>query len=209
MIGFIGAAVAIGGLAMEDRLHIDDPVGAFPTHALASVWGLIATGLFCERTPEFVDNSGLFKGGTWKFLGVQILAIASISSWAAITTFLLLTMIDKIFGLRMTDEQEEVGADFFVHNISGYETNLVEHTSAAAENLQIIDENLRTNEDTTIKYIPPVNMENLREISSKKPEKRLKTWLTNGNEIPPRVDPFLEESTAFTTGTHNSGYHTA
>ncbi|CAB4028939.1 ammonium transporter 3, partial [Paramuricea clavata] len=151
VIGFIGAAVAIGGMVMEDRLCIDDPVGAFPTHALASVWGLIATGLFCERTEEFAKYSGLLKGGTWKFLGNQILAIVSIALWSAITTCIQLYIIDKIFGLRMTDAEEEIGADYYVHNILySEETKSITLTE---------NENENDSSDDTDQEIPSANVD--------------------------------------------------
>lgn len=109
--------MATQGIRWQEKLRIDDPVGAFPTHALASVWGLVATALFCEPTEKFTSSSGLVKGGSWKFLGVQILAILCCSAWAAITTFLLLYVIDKTIGIRMSEEEEEVGADYYVHDI--------------------------------------------------------------------------------------------
>ena len=220
LIGVIGAAVANGGTALEDRLGIDDPVGAFPTHALASVWGLIATGLFCERTPQFSKYSGLFKSGNWKFLGVQILAIVCITSWAAISTFLQLYIIDKIFGLRMSDEEEEAGADYYVHNIryeetvstakpvqengSGEESKVVQSADARG------DPNTPENEVETMEY-SPVDMENLQEINSRHSSGQRKI-IINNNEISLRVVPYLERhivTQKYQKGKRNSGYHSS
>ena len=229
MIGFIGAAVAIGGMVMEDRLCIDDPVGAFPTHALASVWGLIATGLFCERTDEFAKYSGLLKGGTWKFLGNQILAIVSIALWSAITTFILLYIIDKIFGLRMTDAEEEVGADYYVHNIlyseetksirtlteneSENENDSSDETDQGIPSAHVDDRGRSTQKNSAMECLP-VDMNNLREINSRHSSGKHKMRINGNsviskNEISLRVAPYLEQQVALPKGTSNCGYHSA
>ena len=213
-IGAIGAAVAIGGTVMEDRLGIDDPVAAFPTHALASVWGLIAAGLFCERTPQFAEYSGLFKNGDWTFLGIQTLSIVSITMWAAITTFVLLYIIDKMFGLRMTDEEEEVGADYYVHNICSEEmkpTRLPEYQNGGNEDTQVIssadvhDRDVIMRENTVMDY-SPVDMENLQEINSRRSSGKRKI-IINNNEISLKVTPYLERTIALPKGINNCGYH--
>jgi len=77
--------------------------------------------LFAEKTSgEF----GILKGGPWRFLGVQLLAVVAISAWAAITTFLELLLVDKLVGMRVTQEEETLGADQVEHGI--------EHHSPAA-----------------------------------------------------------------------------
>ena len=220
LIGFIGGAIATVGIVMEDRLCIDDPVGAFPTHALASVWGLIATGLFSEFTPGFADHSGLFKGGKWRFLGVQILATVSITLWSVITTIIQLYIVDKIFGLRMTEEDEEIGADYCVHNICCEEIQSI----AATENEIIeesegtpspqLDRGSRSTKENSAMDCPPPDLENLREInsthSSEKHEMRKPTGShVINNEISLRVAPYLEQQIKLRKGTCNCGYYSA
>ena len=198
-------------MVMEEKLGIDDPVGAFPTHALSSVWGLIATGLFCERTEQFAEYPGLFKGGTWKFLGVQVLATVSISLWAGVTTFLQLYIINKMFGLRMTEEEENVGADYFVHNICieeteprGTERNENGHEGSSS---QVGERRHDTQEYLNDEY-SSVDMNNLQEIYSRHPLGRRKI-IINNNEISLKFVPHLERHMALPEGTSNSGYHSS
>ena len=136
IIGMVGGAVATLGIAMEERLQIDDPVAAFPTHALASIWGLVGVALFCEKTPKFLDHSGLLKGGPWKFFGVQILAVVTCIAWSAATTFLLLFTIDKLIGLRMSEEEEELGADYYVHGIGTHDDESLDDAAVIPEHPQ-------------------------------------------------------------------------
>ena len=197
---------------MEEKLCIDDPVGAFPTHALAAVWGLIATGLFCEQIPEFAENAGLFKGGTWKFFGIQILAIVSIAFWSAITTFILLYMIDKTFGLRMTDAEEEVGADYYVHNIRSMEDD---SSISGAENARTTSTDVNdtrnqcTEESPVMKCeCPSVDMKGLREIDSSPSSKREKIdGIGDRSKISLQMTQNLDRHWELSKAKRNSGYH--
>ncbi|KAK3722042.1 hypothetical protein QZH41_020159 [Actinostola sp. cb2023] len=86
IIGFIGGMVACMGCTALLKLRIDDPVGCVPTHFFASVWGLIAVGLFVEKDSleNLSEDYGVFKGGSWHMLGVQVLATVVIGLWAAL-----------------------------------------------------------------------------------------------------------------------------
>lgn len=113
--------MACPGCALLERLRIDDPVGCVPTHAVAGVWGLLAVAFFAEKDilkdEPSADDYGIFKGGPWRFLGVQLLLTVAVAAWAAITTFLELLLIDKLVGMRMSLEDELVGADKVEHGI--------------------------------------------------------------------------------------------
>ena len=155
--------MATQGIRWQEKLRIDDPVGAFPTHALASVWGLVATALFCEPTEKFTSSSGLVKGGSWKFLGVQILAILCCSAWAAITTFLLLCVIDKVIGIRMSEEEEELGADYYVHDIKPPQNGV------CSNNDRVINENQQSSPSEQIsehESTSGIDTNKLKEIDS-------------------------------------------
>lgn len=91
---------------------MDDPVGCIGTHAGAGIWGMIAVGLFVEEEPleGFSSVRGLFKGGSAKLLGVQILTCVLITIWAAFTTWIQLFLINKISPMRLSYEEEMIGA---------------------------------------------------------------------------------------------------
>ena len=126
-IGFIGAAITIFGWQLLDRLKIDDPVGAVSTHAGGSVWAMIAVGLFVEKDslPQpFSKTYGAFKGGHVKILGVQLLACVSITVWTIFIVFIQLYAIDKCVGLRLTLEEEILGADVCEHGIKAQQPSM-------------------------------------------------------------------------------------
>ncbi|MBX4373342.1 ammonium transporter, partial [Mycobacterium tuberculosis] len=69
---FIGAVSGLLMLFVTNWLEsrkIDDPVGAFPVHAVSGMWGTLALGLFATE-------GGLFYGGGWHLLGVQVVGLA-------------------------------------------------------------------------------------------------------------------------------------
>ena len=120
VIGAVGALLACPGCALLERLRIDDPVGCVPTHGVAGVWGVLAVALFAEKEDTFSSEFGILKGGPWWFLGVQLLMIVVMTAWAACTTFLELLLVDKVLGLRMSVEEELLGADKVEHAIDEY-----------------------------------------------------------------------------------------
>ncbi|GFQ94499.1 putative ammonium transporter 2 [Trichonephila clavata] len=120
IVGAVGSLLANCTVPLLDKLHVDDPVGAIAVHGAGSVWGMMAVGLFVERDTLMELShglTGLFRGGGWKLLGVQFLAVLVVSAWSMITTFMLLFIINKFVPIRMTPEEEKAGADLVEHNI--------------------------------------------------------------------------------------------
>lgn len=117
LIGFIGGAFGCFGNILLERMCIDDPVHCISTHGITGLWGIVVVGLVVERDPLMSKHYGVFKGGSWRVLGVQILTAVTIASWSLITTFLELYAIDKLTCLRMSGEKELDGADKWEHGI--------------------------------------------------------------------------------------------
>ena len=95
---------------LDNKLHIDDPVGAVAVHLANGVWGTIACGLFAVDT-------GLFYGHGWKQLGVQALGESAIILWTAICMIITFSLIKKLHGLRASREEEIIGLDKLEHGI--------------------------------------------------------------------------------------------
>lgn len=169
VIGAIGALLACPGCALLERLRIDDPVGCVPTHGVAGIWGVLAVGLFAEKEDTFSSELGIFKGGPWWFLGVQLLMVVVLTAWAACTTCLELLLVDKVFGLRMSVEEELLGADKVEHAIDQYVWNPTEATD-------ICHENGRANEGLNMTEDILSDLEITRNGNSPEPNLNLKTF---------------------------------
>lgn len=123
-----GVLVVFGVWFMDYKLHIDDPVGACAVHLLNGIWGTIAVGLFATDTaPAFeravngganqILSKGLFYGGGFTQLGIQLLGMFCTIAWTAVTIYITFAVIRKTIGLRASAEEEIEGLDRTEHGL--------------------------------------------------------------------------------------------
>ena len=120
-----GLLVCFGVWFLDYVLHIDDPVGAVAVHMLNGIWGTLAVGLFATDTaPGYsIANAsgqklvGLFYGGGFELMGLQLLGFASVAAWTVATMLVVFLVIKAIFGLRVSREEEMTGLDATEHNM--------------------------------------------------------------------------------------------
>lgn len=86
-------------------------VGAVAVHCLNGIWGTIAVGLFATKTAPECTLKGLFYGGGFHQLGLQLLGVVSVMAWTIVTMTIVFKIIDKTVGLRVSEEEEIVGLD--------------------------------------------------------------------------------------------------
>ena len=110
-------------LAFIDRvLRIDDPVGAISAHGVCGAWGTLACGIFgAEKVLGVGDAStGLFYGGGFSQLGIQLIGILVAFAWAFGTGLVLFFAIKKTIGLRVSRDAEIRGLDIEEHGMEAY-----------------------------------------------------------------------------------------
>lgn len=120
-----GLLVVFGVWLLDYKLHIDDPVGAVAVHMMNGIWGTVATGLFATNTaPGYSitdaagnELTGLFYGGGFKLLGLQLLGFVSVAAWTVVTMTIVFLSIKAVFGLRVSEEEEIVGLDVREHGL--------------------------------------------------------------------------------------------
>ncbi len=114
-----GLLVVFGVWFLDYKLHIGDPVGAVAVHCLNGIWGTIAVGLFATTSAPGNDSVvGLFYGGGWKQLVLQLLGFAAVAAWTAVTITITFIVIKAVFGLRVSEEEEIVGLDSCEHGLA-------------------------------------------------------------------------------------------
>ncbi|MCD8205921.1 MAG: ammonium transporter [Clostridia bacterium] len=191
-VGLVSGLLVIGVCSLLDnRLHIDDPVGAVGVHFANGIWGTFACGLFATDT-------GLFYGGGWAQLGVQVLGIVSILAWATIWMIVIFYCIKYIpvmvkfkcgpiravkvakekgwNGLRCAPEDEIQGLDMTEHGLP----------SAYADFLPTIPSYDGESEDIDIAGVEPAVMD----LSAEAPAGRYTqiTIITNQEKFLPLRD---------------------
>ena len=126
IIGAVAGVLVVFGVWFCDYvIRVDDPVGAVAVHMLNGIWGTIAVGLFATNTaPEYglADANGnellgLFYGGGFKLLGLQLLGFAAVAAWTAVTITIVFLIIKAVLGLRVSEEEEIVGLDATEHGL--------------------------------------------------------------------------------------------
>ncbi len=107
LIGSIAGALIVAGIALVDRLKLDDPVGAIAVHLICGIWGTLAVGLFGSLAG--VDQ-----------LISQLIGIGTIGITCSIAAFVIIYTIKKISGIRVSEEEEMEGLDVHEHAMEAY-----------------------------------------------------------------------------------------
>ena len=119
VIGAVGGVLVVLGVLLLDKLHIDDPVGAFPVHGINGIWGTLAVGLF-GREALGLANDGLFLGGGFGQFGVQLLGIAAVALFVGAAMTVIFLAIKRTVGLRVSRDEELRGLDIGEHGLESY-----------------------------------------------------------------------------------------
>lgn len=111
VIGAIGGVVCyFGVLVMRSKSGVDDALDVFGVHGMGGIWGAIATGIFAS--PDFVSAGyeGLIYGNTALFVG-QIIAVIATIAFCFAMSYALIWLISKVMRVRLSEEEETIGAD--------------------------------------------------------------------------------------------------
>lgn len=113
LIGVIGALVSHAAVHWQNsRTTIDDTLDVFPCHGLGGIVGMLLTGVFAA-------NDGLLYGKTSLF-GYHVLGLLIVVTYSFVGAWVLLKITDRIFGLRVKLQEEELGLDLSQHEESTY-----------------------------------------------------------------------------------------
>jgi len=125
----IGGAIGIGLGAgvicylfvsfVKEKLGYDDALDAFGVHCVGGIWGALATGLWATTTVNSAGANGLFYGNPAQFI-IQLKAVAITVAYSGVVSFVLLKLVDKVIGLRATEQSERIGLDLTDHRETGY-----------------------------------------------------------------------------------------
>lgn len=157
IIGIVsGILVVVVVEVLDNKLHIDDPVGAVGVHLVNGVWGTLAVGLLANPDAP-AGLEGLLYTGSFKLLGIQTLGIVAILAWTAVTMTITFLIIKKTVGLRVSKEEEIKGLDSAEHGLpSAYADFLpaVESLDYGYDGAVAITGDIPVAEAVTVKKMP-------------------------------------------------------
>ena len=116
-IGLVSGFIVVLSVEFFDNIaKIDDPVGAVSVHMVNGIWGTLAVGLFSTGADGV--GKGLFYGGGFRQLGIQVLGIIAIDAYVLVTMFIAFKIIDRFIGLRVPAQVEIDGLDIHEHGLA-------------------------------------------------------------------------------------------
>ncbi len=107
LIGLIAGIFIVLGVALVDKLKLDDPVGAIAVHLICGVWGTLAVGIFGAMA------------GLNQFL-IQLIGVAIVGAFSVISSLIILYIIKVTIGLRVDPDEEMKGLDLSEHGMDAY-----------------------------------------------------------------------------------------
>nr|WP_294490222.1 ammonium transporter family protein [uncultured Anaerosporobacter sp.] len=121
LIGAIAGILVVFAVLFFDRIKIDDPVGATSVHLGCGIFGTLCVGLFAkEGVTSLSTKNGLFYGGGFELLGVQIIGIVAVGAFVFTASAIVWFVIKKTIGIRVTREEEIAGLDIGEHGNVAY-----------------------------------------------------------------------------------------
>jgi ammonium transporter, Amt family len=119
LIGTGAGVFCYGGILLKRRFNYDDALDVYGVHGVGGTWGAIATGLFATGTLAS-SSKGLFYGGGLTLLGAQLIAVAVVYAFAFAVTFTTLFVMKRFMAIRVSKEEERIGADIIQHGENAY-----------------------------------------------------------------------------------------
>lgn len=119
IIGLGAGILCFTACNVKTKLGYDDSLDVVGVHGIGGTWGALATGLFASKAINAAGNDGLFFGNPHQ-LWVQFLAVAATWVFAFVGTLIILFILKAIMGLRLSEEDENVGLDLSQHNEKSY-----------------------------------------------------------------------------------------
>lgn len=121
LIGGIGGVLVVFAVLFFDKMKIDDPVGALAVHLTNGIWGTLAVGLFAvDKITGVGTGNGLFYGGGFKLLGVQLLGSLSVIAFTFAISLVFWGLVKVTLGMRVTRDEEIRGLDIDEHGMEAY-----------------------------------------------------------------------------------------
>jgi ammonium transporter, Amt family len=119
IIGALAGAICYGGILLKTKLGYDDSLDVVGIHGLGGTWGALATGLFASTAVNAGGADGLFFGNAGQ-LAIQLLSVVVTMVFAFVMTLVILRIVDRLIGLRVSEEEEQRGLDISLHDEKGY-----------------------------------------------------------------------------------------
>lgn len=119
LIGFAAGGLAYVAIVWKGKFGYDDSLDVVGIHGVGGTIGILATGLLASKVVNPGGADGLFFGNPTLF-GIQVLTVVVTALFSFVGTYLILKLVDRLVGLRITSDEERMGLDLSQHNERAY-----------------------------------------------------------------------------------------
>jgi Amt family ammonium transporter len=119
LIGLGAGGVCYAATLLRERIRVDDALDVFAVHGVGGMFGAAATGVLAVAAIGGV--AGAIEGNIGQ-VGIQLVAVVACASFAAVSTFLIVKVVEVVLGLRVERQAEEVGLDLALHGEAAYQS---------------------------------------------------------------------------------------
>ena len=119
LIGIGGGVCCYTACNLKSKFGYDDSLDVVGVHGVGGTWGALATGLFASKAINAAGNDGFFFGNPGQ-LWIQFVAVAATWIFAAVGTLIILGILKALMGLRVSEEEEQLGLDLSQHDEQSY-----------------------------------------------------------------------------------------
>ncbi|MCS7142378.1 MAG: ammonium transporter [Aigarchaeota archaeon] len=114
VIGVFAGLLSYIAVTFRARMGIDDSLDVWGVHGVSGTWGAIATGIFADAAINPAGANGLLLGNPTLLLS-QVIGVAATWAYVAVTTFIIVKVIDSLVGMRVKTTDEMIGLDITQH----------------------------------------------------------------------------------------------
>jgi Amt family ammonium transporter len=119
LIGIIASICCFFAITLKIQLGIDDSLDTFPVHGVGGTVGAILTGVFATTTVNSAGKDGLIAGNPFQ-LFIQLGGVGIAIVFSCLGTYIILKIVDAIWGLRLKPGDELQGLDISEHGEEAY-----------------------------------------------------------------------------------------
>jgi Amt family ammonium transporter len=119
LIGLVAGGLSYSAIVWKGKFGYDDSLDVVGIHGVGGMAGILATGLFASKAVNPGGADGLFFGNP-AFFGLQLLTVLAVVPFSLIGTYVILRLVDRLVGLRVSQEEEALGLDLSQHNERAY-----------------------------------------------------------------------------------------
>jgi Amt family ammonium transporter len=124
IIGTAAGVVCYFAVQLKNRMKWDDALDVWGVHGVGGVLGTILLGVFASKAVNAAGVDGMMYGNSGFFFK-QFVAVAFASAYAFIFTYLMLSLINLITRVRVSEAEEELGLDAALHGEKAYDDGVI------------------------------------------------------------------------------------